>query len=60
MEKELNKMYEDYLEKDNCSVSQQVKEDYQKLDQTFNDYIASVAEDSWKKGFRYALSLSGK
>lgn len=57
---EINKIYEEYLENDRTQASMRVQDDHKKLIEIFDDYIASVEEDSWKRGYEYAVSLMKK
>lgn len=56
----MSEIYEEYCETINEMASEQVQENYKAYNGAFDKYIAAVSEDSFSKGFRYALQLSGK
>ena len=56
----MSKIYGEYCETINEMASEQVRENYKAYNGAFDEYISAISEDSFSKGFRYALELSGK
>ena len=56
----MSKIYGEYCETINEVVSEQVRENYKTYNSAFDEYISAISEDSFSKGFRFALELSGK
>ena len=57
-ETKLNKIYDDYCENSNELAAEEVQSTYRKLNTALENYIAAVVEDTFKKGFCYALRLA--
>ena len=56
-EKYLNQMLDEYLENVNEIASDEVIRSRNKSNAAFDQYIADVSDDAWKKGFAYAMRI---
>jgi len=56
----LDEMYGKYLEEDNRTASEKIKDSYSDLWKCFDDYISAISEEYFKNGFRYALEQTKK
>lgn len=55
--KDIDHAYKNYREYSECMASDEVKNTAHAHGKAFDDYINAVVEDSWKKGFEYAMRL---
>lgn len=54
-DKEMESIYYEFCENDYELASDHVRESYSRLSDIFGEYVGFLCEDSFKKGYRYAL-----
>lgn len=55
-DKEMESIYYEFCENDYGLASDHVRESYSRLSDIFDEYVSFLCEDSFKKGYRYALT----
>ena len=57
-EEEIGKIIEQFCEREEREAPQEVQKAGSAMDAAFDNYLATVSNDQFKKGFLYALKLA--
>lgn len=56
MKEAYKKLYEEFLESDNESAPQEVKESYSEIGNAFEQYLCAVQEEMFRKAFEFGYA----
>lgn len=55
MKNDLESLYDEYLDNNNYSTPHSISEAYNRMDDSFMDYLNEVLKHEWQCGYRYAM-----
>lgn len=56
--KDLEELREYYNEHERTQASKRIRRNYDKMNDSFNNYLDAVQEEEWNEGFLYAVKLA--